>query len=324
MNIIELIENSREQKEKGVSLKKQSIINFFEKNLNLNLLEVKGDELDYFPTKVKAENPVIPGQVYFFEVDSNLTLSRFEAFSLVATLLKVVNKDVSYECQLDFRFKDKLQRHDEILKREISEYLKLKEKDVELEFILHLLKEKTKKYNSNYVEEIPGNKRSFKLSLENKKVTFVEGFQNSIQVEFNCGSYAVSSIQLIYRDIGAVEVEKKLDKIMKFVENFVNGDLIISSFNFKPLIEFAKKKGIWMEFNSRALIEQEGGFSLVEIIVGNVLTYDSLHMEIKVKSDVILLKTNYLMQENVSGWKSVEDMIAEISKLNGMVTIENS
>ena len=326
MDLIKLIDDSREQNEKGVSLKKQCIINFFEKKLNLEILEMKDVELDYISTKVKAQNPIIPGQEYFFEVDSNFSLSRFEAFSMVATLVKVVKKDVSYECQLDFLFKDVFQRHDAILKRDLNQYLESKEKDAELEFILHLLKEKTKKYNSNYVEEVPGDKKSFKITLENKKVTFVAGFQNSIQVGFHCGSYSVNSIQLVYRDIGAVEVEKKLNKIMKFVDNFIKGDLIVSNFNFNPLVEYAKKNDVWMEFNSRAIVEQEVGSVLVGFIVGDILTYNSLHLEIKIKGNVILLKANYLMQEKTFGWQSVEDMIDTISQLTAAVVngTENS
>ena len=107
---------------------------------------------------------------------------------------------------------------------------------------------------------------------------------------------------------------------MDFVENFVNGDIVVSSFNFNPLVKFAANHGVWMEFNSRAIVEQSNGALLVEFILGDTLTCNSLNMKINVKENVILLKVNHLMQEQTFKFDSIEDLVNEISKLNGIVS----
>lgn len=322
MNIIKSIEASKQEK---FSQEGQCILSFFKNKLNLEVLDMKDDEVEFLPTKVLAENKNIPGQKYFFEVENNLSVSRFEAFSLVATLVKVENGNISHECHLSFKFKDEIQRYDEILKKDISVYLEGEEKDSELEFVLYLLKEKTKKYKSNFVERTSENKKYFKLSLEDKKVIFSEGFQNSIQIDFQNGSYCLSSLQLIYREISSVDLEKNLDKIMNIVENFINRDLIVSSFNLNPLIEFARNNEIWVEFNSRAILKQNVGLKLVDFVVGDILSYNSIHMEIKVKENLITLKANHLMIEEIFEFNSIKDLISKISELNKAIseTIED-
>lgn len=317
MDIIKSIEASKQEK---FSQEGQCVLSFFKNKLNLEVLDMKDDTVEFLPTKVLAENKNIPGQKYFFEVENNLSVSRFEAFSLVATLVKVENGNISYECHLSFKFKDEIQRYDEILKKDISVYLEGKEKDSELEFVLHLLKEKTKKYKSNFVERTSENKKYFKLSLEDKKVVFSEGFQNSIQIDFQNGSYCLSSLQLIYREISAVDLEKNLDKIMSIVENFINRDLIVSSFNLNPLIDFARHNEIWVEFNSRAILKQNVGLKLVDFVVGDILSYNSIYMEIKVKENLITLKANYLMIEELFEFTSIKDLISKISELNKAIS----
>lgn len=322
-----LISESIASEESGVGLDRQSMVNFIENDLTLNVKDVRKleDELSIYDV---YEIVATKGNLNYIFIGEYYNFNEFNARENKLVLKEISGPEGVYETDEAFYLTnaDISKKGKELLDTPLKDLIAGVNVDREFEFALGLLQENLAHLPEyEFTRSSPRSMESFQLNVMGVRIT--SGFSNTFQVEFD--DSPLQFVQIMFRKLEDEEVENRIRRLCNLIENYVM-DLNGTPENIKvdghsiSLLMNVLGPNIKGKVNTSLLIDGSEVNRCVLInkfIVGGYSSYKQFEVEIHYDFErkMFLTTINYLFNVEVVDCDSVDELINLIEDLEDLI-----
>lgn len=322
-----LVNESNVKEENGIQLDSQSMVNYIEKTLELNVVSVEKieDELSIYDVyKILAKSEDIQ---YTF-IGKYYNFNEFNPRENKLSLKEISGPDGVYKTdEIFYLTNDTISKKGkDLLNTPLKDLIAGVNLDSELEFALSFLQERLSILSGyKLIRSSPSSSESFSMNVQGVKIT--TGFTNTFQVEFE--NSPLQFVQIIFRKLETAEVEKKINLLCDLIEGYVldsddsSDNIVLDGHSISHLMDSLWTK-IQGKINTSLLIDDfkgEKGLLVHEFIVGEYSSYKQFEVRIyyDFEDKVFVINVNYLFNDEETTCKSVDDLIELIGELECLV-----
>lgn len=293
----EWINQASLQEKNGKKLSQLSLETYVTEILYLKIVDVKETEVDYEEAfELIATNGI---NEYVFSSEYYQPES-FNPIQNVLILKEIRGLEGVYKTHQHLYLQNDNTPQNKYLHTPLSELIKGEDKDAELVFVVNYLKEALELIEGYiYKEKNENDIHSFRIKLNDNDVVIGQGFQNTIQFQFEKKKF--NPFQIIFSNRNRQKLTNELDIVVEFIKSYLTGSIKINGHCTSELYEFLEKEELFPSVNTRVLLQLDDFKETKlfnEMVLGEWDTYHQLEIFIvyQKKTNSFILKVNYLFK----------------------------
>lgn len=316
MELKEWIDQASIQEKNGKKLSQLSLETYLTEVLDLTIVDVKETDGNY---EEAFELIATNGTNEYLFLAEYYQPESFNPIQNVMILKEIRGVEGVYKTHQYLYLQNDNTPKNKYLHTPLSDLIKGEDKDAELLFVVNYLKESLKLTDGYiYKEKNENDIHSFRIYLNDKDIIIGQGFQNTIQFQFEKKNF--NPIQIIFSDRNQLELKKELDALIEFIRDYLADNIQTNGHCISELYDFLKEKKLHPSVNTNVLL-QVGSYD--ETIIFNKMVmgeWDTFHqLEIFIiyrrKSNSFVVKVNYLFKVFDINCLTISDVKNEINTL---------
>lgn len=312
----EWINQASLQEKNGKKLSQLSLETYLIENLDLKIIDVKETEVNY---EEAFELIATNGTNEYLFLTEYYQPESFNPIQNVLILKEIRGVEGVYKTHQHLYLQNDNTPQNKYLHTPLSELIKGEDKDAELLFVVNYLQESLKLIEGYvYKEKKENDIHSFRIKLNDNDVVIGQGFQNTIQFQFEKKKF--NPFQIIFSERNRLELTKELDTVVEFIKNYLTGSIMINEHCISELYDFLEKEKLYPSVNAKVLLQEddfEEANLFNKMVLGEWDTYHQLEISIgyQKKTNRFNLKVNYLFKVFETTYATTSEIKEEIKTL---------